>query len=262
METQQSKINPAAPENSQNQREEFRGPDSGRVLAGIIVIAVGTALLVRNLDLGFPDWIFSWPMILIAVGLFIGAKHSFRNPVWIIPTIFGVGFLINNEFHYFGFSQYFWPILIICIGLIMVVKNRRGGPSNYFKKNWERQQYSELTSANEDVLDCVTVFGGVKKNIISKDFKGGEAITFFGGTELNLMQADTTGRIILDLTQVFGGTKLIIPPHWKVNAEEMVTIFGGLNDKRPMPIQTTTTDSKVIVLKGTCIFGGIDIKSY
>jgi hypothetical protein len=42
----------------------------------------------------------------------------------------------------------------------------------------------------------------------------------------------------------------------------MVTIFGGLNDKRPMPVQTGSADSKVIVLKGTCIFGGIDIKSY
>ena len=81
-------------------------------------------------------------------------------------------------------------------------------------------------------------------------------------TELNLMQADTSTRVVLDLTQVFGGTKLIIPPHWKVNAEDMVTIFGGLNDKRPMPVQTGATDSKIIVLKGTCIFGGIDIKSY
>jgi hypothetical protein len=41
----------------------------------------------------------------------------------------------------------------------------------------------------------------------------------------------------------------------------MVTIFGGLNDKRPIQA-TVSDDAKVIVLKGTCLFGGIDIKSY
>ena len=32
--------------------------------------------------------------------------------------------------------------------------------------------------------------------------------------------------------QVFGGTKLIVPPHWKIETEEVVAVFGGLNDKR------------------------------
>jgi predicted membrane protein len=260
METQQSKINPVTPENPSQPEREFRRPESGRVIAGLVVVTVGAVLLARNLDLGFPEWIFSWPMVLIAFGVFVGAKHSFRNPVWILPVLFGVGFLINNEFHYFGFAQYFWPILIIALGVVMILKNNRRSHSQ-FRKNWQDQGLNE-SSTGEDILDCVTVFGGVKKHIISKDFRGGEAITFFGGTELNLMQADTTTRVVLDLTQVFGGTKLIIPPHWKVNAEDMVTIFGGLNDKRPMPLQTTTSESKIIVLKGTCIFGGIDIKSY
>ena len=40
------------------------------------------------------------------------------------------------------------------------------------------------------------------------------------------------------------------------------TIFGGLNDKRPLPAATAVDQSKILVLKGTCLFGGIDIKSY
>jgi predicted membrane protein len=259
METQESKINPVPPQNPGGPKNEFRGHESGRTLAGLVIITIGGALLAKQvLDIDIP-WLFSWPMLLVGIGIYIGAKHSFRNPVWIIPVIIGVAFLINNYYWYFDIRQYFWPIFIIAIGLVMIFKSKRRN-SDYYKTTF-RDGYSE-SHGSEDTIDCVTVFGGIKKNIISKDFKGGEAITFFGGTELNLMQADASQRIVLDLTQVFGGTKLIIPPHWRVNAEEMVTIFGGLNDKRPMPIQTTTTDYKIIVLKGTCIFGGIDIKSY
>jgi predicted membrane protein len=84
-------------------------------------------------------------------------------------------------------------------------------------------------------------------------------VNFFGGTDLNLSQSDINGVAVLDLTQVFGGTKLIVPSNWKVQSE-VVAVFGGLDDKRrdlanPDP-------NKVLVLKGTCIFGGIDIKSF
>jgi hypothetical protein len=103
----------------------------------------------------------------------------------------------------------------------------------------------------------------VKKNVISKSFRGGEVVNVFGGTEINLMQADLDGRVVLDLTMIFSGTKLLIPAHWKVQNEELVTIFGGIEDKRPMLADASMLDqNKVIVLKGTCIFGGIDIKSY
>ncbi|HEX6891115.1 MAG TPA: hypothetical protein VF141_10480, partial [Chryseolinea sp.] len=83
----------------------------------------------------------------------------------------------------------------------------------------------------------------------------------FGGVEINLTQADITGRVPIEIVQIFGGTKLIVPSHWKIDTEEVVSVFGGLNDKRQ--VQNTVMDpSKVLVLKGTTFFGGIDIKSF
>ncbi len=254
METPQSKINPSAsqPQSTEPQRREYNEPQ-GRVLGGLIVVIVGGVLLTRQLGIYLPGWLFNWEMLLIVIGVFIGAKHNFRDSRWLIPVVIGTVLLMNNHVYDFNAWRYFWPVFIIGIGLFMILKSRRPGR----RREWAT---SSITGS-EDVLECVTVFGGVKKNIISKDFKGGEAVTVFGGTELNLMQADSTGRIDLELVQVFGGTKLIVPPHWKIHAEEMVTIFGGLNDKRPVPTQTPS-DAKVIVLRGTCLFGGIDIKSY
>jgi hypothetical protein len=256
METQPINPNtPAQPMSSRtDSREDSRRPRSDRNLAGLIVIIVGGFFLARELDVELPRWLFSFPMALIAIGLFIGAKHSFRGAKWLIPIAIGSFFLLTHEFgREYEMGRFFWPILIIAIGFIILFK-RRG--------NWQTPGMSGgAFDSKEEILDSVTIFGGVKKNIISKSFRGGEAVTVFGGTELNFLQSDMENPVVLELTQVFGGTKLIVPTHWKIQTDEMVTIFGGLNDKRPLPSQPSP-DQRTLVIKGTCIFGGIDIKSY
>ena len=81
-----------------------------------------------------------------------------------------------------------------------------------------------------------------------------------GGTEINLMQADIPGSITIDTTNIFGGTKLIVPPTWDVQSD-VVTIFGGVDDKRQI-LSDGTHPTKVIRLSGLCIFGGIEIRSF
>jgi hypothetical protein len=109
-------------------------------------------------------------------------------------------------------------------------------------------------------LNCIAAFGGVKKVILSKNFKGGESTCFMGGAEINLAQADIPGPIVLDVTQVFGGTKLIVPANWDVKSE-VIAVFGGIDDKRQIN-PAALTPGKVITLRGISVFGGIDIKSY
>jgi predicted membrane protein len=80
-----------------------------------------------------------------------------------------------------------------------------------------------------------------------------------GGAEINLTQADFDGRIIIDCFNMFGGTKLIVPADWEVQSG-VVTIFGGIEDKRPP--STTVNPNKLVYIDGTCIFGGVEIKSF
>src|SRR4030095_16768230 len=112
----------------------------------------------------------------------------------------------------------------------------------------------------DDFVDSTSIFGGAKKIVISKNFKGGDLVNIFGGTELDLSQADFTGVAVIQLETIFGGTKMLVPSNWSVKSEA-VTIFGGIDDKRRMQ---TITDSpeKILVIKGTVIFGGIEIKSF
>jgi predicted membrane protein len=263
MESQQNRgIDPTKPATpSQPEYEYHRYNRSGRTIAGLIIVVVGVVFLARQLGADLPWWLFTWPMFLIVLGIFIGAKHNFRDFGWLIPVAIGLVFLADDFVDDISLKQFFWPVLIIVIGLVMMLRPRKGR-SEQFWKRWEKKHTSEMNQSSDDLLECVTIFGGVKKNIISKDFKGGEVITFFGGTELNLTQADVSDKIVLELVQVFGGTKLIVPPHWRIQTDELVSIFGGLNDKRSLPAPTSTESAKVLILKGTCIFGGIDIKSY
>ena len=230
---------------------------SGRAMGGLIIVTVGAVWLASRLGLDIPYWVFTWPMFLITLGFYIGARHSFKNPGWLIPVAIGTFFLLNDFVMDIPIKQYIWPLAIIVIGLVMIFKPKRRNRDQYWK-NWEKN--SETSS--EDIMDSVAVFGSLKKNVISKDFKGGEAVMVFSGAEINLSQADINGKAVVELTQVFAGTKLIVPPHWTIQTDDVVCIFGGIEDKRHFRQEALTDTNKILVLKGTCIFGGIDIKSF
>ena len=238
----------------------------GKIFGGFLLIIIGIVLIARQSGaLMLPDWLFSWPMILIIVGLFVGVKHAFSNPGWLIPLVIGSIFLADRALPDTSITTYIWPIIIITIGLIMLFKPRRNwercGPRGRY--HWRRRMAMEWqdqpASAGDEKLEVVSIFGGVKKNIISKDFKGGEVTCIFGGCELNLSQADINGTVELEMTCIFGGTQLIVPRNWEVRPE-LSAILGGVEDERAP--YDTTDHTKILVLRGTAVLGGINIKSY
>lgn len=242
--------------NDMNKGENSRGrihSNSGRVMGGMVLLVIGLAFFAREAGVNLPYWLFSWPMILVAIGLYIGGRQSFRPGGWLAPFVVGLVFLADNIFDEFDrdVSHYLIPTSLVLFGLYMIFKPRRS-------RNWTSGNMDNITS--DETLDETAVFGGSKRNIISKNFKGGEISTIFGGTDLNFMQADIQGTVVIDSTTMFGGIKLIVPAHWNLKSE-VVCIFGGIDDKRPQA--TLPVDpAKTLVLKGTCIFGGIDIKSH
>jgi hypothetical protein len=252
-----SATSPVKPENS----SPGKGNRSGRVMGGLFVVAVGILILAKKAGVDLPRWIFSWEMIFIAIGLFIGFRQSFKNMTWLIFILIGSVLLLDDIFPYSDISDFTWPMIIIAIGLIMIFRSGKKNDAPYWKR-WE-DRHDASHNYSDDYIDSTAVFGGVKKNVISKTFKGGEATAVFGGTDINLMQADMDDKVVLELTAVFGGIKLLVPPHWKIISGDLVAVFGGVEDKRPQVTDPSTLDSnKVLILQGTCIFGGIDIKSY
>lgn len=243
--------------NEQGQQKARRNHGMrGRSMGGIIILLVGSVLLAKNLNVGLPEWLFSWPMLMIVIGVFVGVRHNFRTWGWLIPVFIGSAFLADRFFYELDFRHLVWPIAIMAFGAYMIFRPRRSDSDT----QWEEFKHTQVNDHEGHIIDKTAVFGSVKENVLSKNFKGGELVTFFGGSELNLMQADIQGPVVLELTQVFGGSKLIVPANWKVQSSEMVCVFGGIDDKRN--IHAIVDADKILILHGTCVFGGLEIKSY
>jgi predicted membrane protein len=247
---------------------------SGKTIIGFILLAIGCILLLRTLDLFFlPGYLFSWPMLLIVIGLYIGARKGYQKPAPFILILIGFIFLSHRILPGWEISRFLWPMAIIGFGLWIILKpgkNRWAQNSAAWDKRIDPLTGEETKTQDpftgqpdyqtaEDHLNTTSIFGGIKKTIVSKNFQGGEVVNFFGGAELNLMQADIQGKVKLEVTQVFGGTKIILPANWTIHSE-MVAIFGGIEDKRLQPREANP--DKVLIIEGTSVFGGIDIRSF
>jgi len=246
----------------------------GKIMGGVLIVAIGSLFLARELGAEIPFWVFSWKMLLIGLGVVSAVKHRFLHPGWMILIAVGGAFLLSDLYPHMQIKPILWPSLIILFGLAIIFKPRRKSRFAHYRKHFKKRNYEgrypsdcgdrfnceEPTSDN--YLESTVLFAGVKKIVLAKNFKGGEVVNVFGGTELNLSQADFEGTAKLEITQVFGGTKLIVPSHWEVRSEQTVTVFGNVEDKRGTKPPVAGEPDKVLIITGTTVFGGIDIRSF
>ena len=246
----------------ENRMERHDG--KGHIWTGIFLLAIGGIALARSFGVPVPDWLFSWQMLLIAIGLFIGFKKGFRDGGWFVPIIIGGAFLANDYILEGDLRSHIWPLILITVGALFIFRPRHRHCRGFKKKDGLQSEtitpVSEESYTQDDFIDNVNIFSGTKKVILSKNFKGGDIVNIFGGSEIDLTQADITTPAILEVTAIFGGATLIVPSNWAIKSEA-VTIFGGIGDKRKI-VPSTESPTKTLVLKGTMIFGGMEIKSY
>lgn len=231
---------------------------------GLTLLGIGVLILLRNLDLPLPSILFSWPMILIAVGLVVAIKENFKGTAWMVLMGLGGFFLFMKLYPEWNLRNFIAPAILIAIGLSFILRRNMASMVERRKDTLADETYIGSTASStesnesEDLIDIAAVFGAVKKNVYSKNFKGGEAVSIFGGSEINLMHADFNGKAKLEIVNIFGGTTLFVPAHWQIRSEA-TAIFGSIEDKRQRPAGIST--DKILVIEGFVMMGGIDIKS-
>ncbi len=230
-------------------RQKNRGGDS-RILLGIILVAVGGTLIARNygwLDYEFSRYLISWQMLLIVIGLFNLARRAYTPAIVLISI--GLFFLIDFPD---GFRENFWPALIVLVGISFILQWRRPRDRNNV------HNLGNSTSKSTDVIDETAIFGGRNISVVTDTFQGGKITSIFGGSKINLRYAKPVEGCTIDVATMFGGTKIIVPEDWNVKID-VVSIFGGFEDKRGYSVISRTGTGKIVVIKGTCIFGGGEI---
>ncbi len=245
---------------------EMKSKFMKKLVFGLMVITFGLLLLARNLNLlsdEFREVVFSWPMLLIA----IGTINLFGNDSWLPGVVIiavGSFFLLPRIFYIpFDFGDIFWPSIFILVGVLMIVKNfgRKSFKHKYFKP--DNRWY---TSANEGetgsgYVEETSIFGGGKKIVTSQQFKGGKVVAIFGGAEIDLTQAQMSpGTHVLEVTCVFGGVNLRVPSSWSVHLE-MDNILGGFEDKRYFTTRVEENPEAELIIRGVAVFGGGELKS-
>ncbi|MBK8847379.1 MAG: hypothetical protein IPO27_12875 [Bacteroidetes bacterium] len=247
-------------ENENEIRSDWnRNQKDQKIWLGVIIMIIGGIFLLKQLNFDMPHWIFSWPMILIAVGTFIGVKENFSGWGWLACLVVGMVFLLKNSFGMHGFANVLWPIAIIGVGAYLILRPKgKYLSTDSFGINQDNVQ----DVGDGELIEVNSVFGGARRNIVSKNFLGGEINCVFGGGEINLSQADIKGIVRLEVNAVFGGAKIIVPANWNVKSREVSAVFGNVTDKRPYQRLTDISDDKVLLLTGAAVFGSIEIISY
>lgn len=224
-----------------------------KLLTGLFIIIVGVFILLDQLNIEIPRVLRSWEIILIMVGVVILVKHNFKNFGGYVLIIIGSVLMLNDFYPELIQMRVIWPSIIILFGISILIK-----AFGYSKKAKNTFSMDSSISQNDDsFFESSTFFGSIVKKINSVKFKGASITTVFGGTEFDLTQAVIEDVAIIDITAVFSGITLVIPPEWEVKSD-LSSIFGGIDDKRYQK-PSGEQGAKVLVLKGTCVFGGIDL---
>jgi predicted membrane protein len=203
----------------------------------------------------FPDFvgdiIFSWPMLLVTIGLVITLGSSEKKSSGIIVMAVGGFFLIPHIFRETFDINMFWPSIFIIIGVIFIFSKRKGWNS-----------VSTAPQSGDDYIDFIHIFSGGERQIVSNNFRGGKVTAVFGGSEIDLTRATLApGVSELEIACVFGGTTIIVPDDWNVKIE-VVPVLGGFGDQRKLIPGRTVDTTKQLIIKGAVVFGGGEVKSY
>ena len=228
---------------------------SSRLLIGIILIIFGSFFILDNyglIDFEIPFYVFSWETVFILVGLVIIVSSRRK--------LLGFIFLAIGLFNLF---PEFWPVALIAIGLYLILR-KNSNPKILFSFGKFDSDKSGTGSSKTDLdkIEDISIFGGSSKSFSTQNFKGGDITAIFGGSEINLMESTLAeGTQVLDITTIFGGSTLIIPTDWNVELD-IVPIFGGFTDNRIKAPNLNRPMDRKLIIKGTLIFGGGEIKNF
>lgn len=261
-------------DNLENTPKPFENNPKGRnnIVIGLILVVIGLAALVKNVDMGihFPQWLFTWPVILIIIGIITGLRHRFRGFAWLALILIGLYFLaVENNLFSVNLRPYTIPVVLILLGIMFMIKkhhnncdtrshrrrsfNTGGGFGNTWMNN-----PTNAGNASDDFFEINSIFASNERRILAKNLKGGKVSCTFGGAEIDMTHADIDGEAVIDVFAAFGGMELAVPANWVVK-NEISVILGGIDDKRRM--YQPSEPVKTLILKGNVICGGVEIRS-
>ncbi|AMP99464.1 Putative transmembrane protein [Pedobacter cryoconitis] len=274
---------------------------SNRVWSGLILLIIGSVFLLRNFGIFIPDWIFSWPTVLILIGLVIGFKRRFHGGGWLMMVLIGGYFNVQNLFD-FNLTQYYIGAAFIILGLFVIFKPKKPGKNQWERKfegfkwkdysnapadSWGNPPAGNTNPANPSAepapepnpLHNQTSEPHASTQTTDNDYI--DAVNVFSGGKQQIYSKNFKGG---DVVSVFGGCELdltqadfadhvsievvaifggvkLIIPPTWVVESQVSPIFGGFDDSRTIN-PVNSEPLKIITIKGVVLFGGVSISNF
>jgi hypothetical protein len=226
------------------------------LVPAVVLIAVGAIFFLNNLHiLTFRDVLDYWPVILIGLGMVkvVDATDNAARAGGAILMVVGAVFLAPTLGIWHLSAGDLWPLILIGVGAVLLLQ-RLWMPAVH----WGAA--TGAPGATAGTLNESALFSGGKRRIVTPDFQGGEVSCIFGGFDIDLRKAGIAGdSATLVVNAVFGGCDIKVPENWDV-VLDIAAVFGGSDDHTLHP-DPSLPGVKKLFLRGSAIFGGIDIKN-
>lgn len=109
----------------------------------------------------------------------------------------------------------------------------------------------------KDIDFMISIFSGSSRKGIWTPPRMLKVVSFFGGTKIDFRESRFgTEQTFISVKCCFGGVDIIVPPGVNVDSN-IISIFGGVDNRSSAP---ASLDTPRIKIDGVMVFGGIKIK--
>jgi len=243
---------------------------TGRTVAGCVLVLLGVLFTLDNFGIVEARQVFRfWPLFFVTVGAvaFSRGRLPEQRVAGVLIMAFG-GLLLLRTLGVLPFRfrlRDLWPLFLIFGGGFLVWGSLRSR---------ERALARALGGGGTEAagtrrLNAFAVMGGGERVVRGSDFEGGEVTAIMGGFEIDLRQAGMAGDTAeIEIFTLWGGVDLKVPEDWNV-VLDAVPILGGISNTARNGGSGSGSGSgspgasgrKTLLVRGTVIMGGIEIKN-
>lgn len=252
---------------------------------GLLFIVVGLLYACSALDffdftIFFPGW---WTLFIIVPCIYALTRKNEEKTGPVIGLVIGLCFLINAQD--FDFHIDFFPaalaVLCIIIGWKLIVpqkkKDHKQVEFTYSSENGATvsgTNDSEGTTGNSfnstsagantytggnGYVSATAVFGGKDIRVDNECFTGADITVVMGAVDLNLKNAIISEDVYVNISAVMGGVDIYAPANVRVVTDGCSMVMGDIDVNTPY-VNVHSADSPRLIITGSCVMGGIDIK--
>lgn len=243
------------------------------LIIGLLFIVVGllyagSAMGLYEFSIFFPGW---WTLFIIIPCVYALCKKNEDKTGPIIGLVIGFCFLINAQD--FSFHINFWQILVAALCFVIGVKmmfpdkkKEKHIEFSYNNENGEKEVEvngvkfdNTYTKNSGGYVNVSAILGGKDVRVDNECFTGADICAVMGAIDLDLRNAIISEDVYINVTAIMGGVDIYVPANVRIVTDGCTTIMGGI-DVNTSYANFHGADDPRIIITGSCIMGGIDIK--